>query len=196
MSEWVDFVPTTVCIRAASGQGTCPVVFRDAWLGVWWCSSPQEGGAVWWSEEWVLGDAPAGHSRARGVPMRPTRRWGIYLFVRLHVLLPLNPEQAGRWVGSYVLITTSAARLTQGVPWLCVPLSREVCPYLLLRREHCRTRFAKSMAIAEHGCLQPTCNRSATNRARVFTNRSSRRHIPPGLSTRSVEASRTRDPVG
>ena len=100
----------------------------------------------------VLGDdrspgealAKWGHSRGWAVPVdtfyatrrprQPDRRWVNGLVVRLHMLLPLNPEKAGRWVGSYVLITTSAARLTQGVPWLCVPLSREVCPYLLLRR--------------------------------------------------------------
>jgi hypothetical protein len=38
---------------------------------------------------------------------------------------------SGRWEDSYAMIATSAARLTQRVPWLCVPLSREVCLYRL-----------------------------------------------------------------
>jgi hypothetical protein len=35
----------------------------------------------------------------------------------------------GRWENSEERMAISAARLTQRVPWLCVPLSREVCPF-------------------------------------------------------------------
>lgn len=38
----------------------------------------------------------------------------------------------------------SAARLTQGVPWLCVPLSREVCLFDCFRNGECTQLIPKS----------------------------------------------------
>ena len=42
-------------------------------------------------------------------------------------LFPFHPGSGDRWENSCVGIAISAARRTQGVPWLCVPPSREVC---------------------------------------------------------------------
>jgi hypothetical protein len=42
-------------------------------------------------------------------------------------MFPPNPEGTGRWQTGELALSTSAARLTQRVPWLCAPPSREVC---------------------------------------------------------------------
>lgn len=42
------------------------------------------------------------------------------------------PIRGRRTVPTVSFSTISATRLTQKVPWLCVPLSREVCPFRLL----------------------------------------------------------------
>jgi hypothetical protein len=90
----------------------------------------------------------------RRVPIGSDRRscWILRTF-------PFRPGVRGRWENSQVMIAISAAWLTQRVPWLCVPLSREVCLFDCCQLE----MFARfDPPVNERGRIASGCNRVAT----------------------------------
>ena len=84
-------------------------------------------------------------------------------------LSSLSERAAGKQLRENGYVSYFGGPAYSGVPWLCVPLSREVCPYRCFRPEDLLTFRRKSMATAICGQLQPICNRGATVGHRPLT---------------------------
>jgi hypothetical protein len=72
--------------------------------------------------------------------------------------MSLSPLNEDRWENSSKMIAISAARRTQGVPWLCVPPSREVCPFRLRQAKNDLLTWT-SQALGQLAC---SFNQTAT----------------------------------
>jgi len=124
---------------------------------------PEAGAEVPNPKLTVAANTPARAARVQRIH-RVRAGIAVRSFWKFRIYSP-SARGGGRWENSEKRMAISAARLTQRVPWLCVPLSREVCPF-----DCCKEMLA---AFAWHvnadGPIDGAGNRAATEAQwRVF----------------------------